>query len=76
MADTLKYGIIYCGYNTEEYVVDSITPFLERDNFVVSAVSLPFAEYKDIDDFKDATTDILRELVRSAEPCFTTPFQI
>lgn len=58
----MKYGIIYCGYNTEEYVVDSITPFLERDNFVVSAVSVPFAEYKDIDDFQDHTTDILREL--------------
>ena len=63
MADTLKYGIIYCGYNTEEYIVDSITPFLDRDNFVVSAVSVPFEEYKDVDDFKDNTTDILRELV-------------
>ena len=51
MADTLKYGIIYCGYNTEEYIVDSITPFLDRDNFVVSAVSVPFEEYKDVDDF-------------------------
>ena len=59
----MKYGIIYCGYNTEEYVVDSITPFLERDNFVVSAVSVPFAEYKEVDDLEDSTTDILRELV-------------
>ena len=64
MADnSMKYGIIYCGYNTEEYVVDSITPFLERDNFVVSAVSVPFAEYKEVDDLEDSTTDILRELV-------------
>ena len=44
-------------------MVDSITPFLERSNFVVSAVSVPFLEYKDVDDFKDNTTDILRELV-------------
>ena len=61
--DKMIYGIIYCGYNTEEYVVDSITPFLERDNFVVSAVSLPFAEYEGVDNFKDNTTNILRELV-------------
>ena len=59
----MKYGIVYCGYNTEEYVVDSISPFLERENFVVSAVSVPFAEYEDVDDLEDSTTDILRELV-------------
>jgi len=59
----MKYGIIYYGYNTEEYVVDSIAPFLERDNFVVSAVSVPFLEYRDVDDLEDSTTDILRELV-------------
>ena len=64
MADNkMRYGIIYCGYNTEDYVIDSITPFLERDNFVVSAVSVPFLEYKDIDGLQDSTTDILRELV-------------
>ena len=58
-----KYGIIYCGYNTEDYVVESIEPFLKRDNHVVSAVSVPFKEYRGIDDFHDHTTDILRELV-------------
>jgi hypothetical protein len=58
-----KFGIIYCGYNTEDYVLESIEPFLKRDNHVVSAVSVPFKEYKGIDTLKDHTTDLLRELV-------------
>jgi len=58
-----NFGIIYCGYNTEEYVLDSIEPFLKQKNHVVSAVSVPFAEYKEIDNIHDNTTEILRELV-------------
>ena len=58
-----KYGIIYCGYNTEDYVLKSIEPFLNRDNHIVSAVSVPFKEYKGIDTLHDHTTDLLRELV-------------
>ena len=58
-----KYGIIYCGYNTEDYVLRSIEPFLNRDNYIVSAVSVPFKEYKGIDELHDHTTDLLRELV-------------
>jgi len=58
-----KYGIVYCGYNTEDYVLNSIEPFLKRENHIVSAVSVPFSEYKGIDDLHDNTTDILRELV-------------
>ena len=58
-----KFGIIYCGYNTEDYVLRSIEPFLNRNNHVVSAVSVPFKEYKGIDCFHDHTTDLLRELV-------------
>ena len=58
-----KYGIIFCAYNTEEYVLKSIEPFLKRDNHIVSAVSVPFKEYKGIDSFHDHTTDLLRELV-------------
>jgi|ETNvirnome_6_100_1030635.scaffolds.fasta_scaffold06897_5 glycosyltransferase involved in cell wall biosynthesis len=57
-----NYGIIFCAYNTEEYVLDSIEPFLEQGNHVVSAVSVPFAEYQDIDGFCDHTTDLLGEL--------------
>ena len=58
-----KFGIVYCGYNTEDYVLRSIDPFLKRKNHIVSAVSVPFAEYKGIDTFHDNTTDLLRELV-------------
>ena len=58
-----KFGIIFCGYNTEEYVLESIEPFLKRDNHIVSAVSVPFKEYKGIDLLHDHTTDLLRELV-------------
>tara|TARA_R100000479_G_scaffold164272_1_gene103080 strand:+ start:675 stop:1436 length:762 start_codon:yes stop_codon:yes gene_type:complete len=58
-----KYGIIYCAYNTEDYVLKSIEPFLKRDNHIVSAVSVPFKEYKGIDTLHDHTTDLLRELV-------------
>ena len=57
------YGIIYCAYNTEEYVLDSIEPFLNQSNHVVSAVSVPFMEYKDIDDFHDNTTQLLEGLL-------------
>ena len=58
-----KYGIIYCGFNTEEYVLQSIKPFLNKDNYFVSAVSVPFEEYRDIDKLEDNTTGILKELV-------------
>ena len=47
-----KYGIIYCGFNTEEYVLQSIEPFLNKDNYFVSAVSVPFEEYRDIDSYQ------------------------
>jgi len=64
MEDSVKkYGIIYCGYNTEDYVLRSIEPFLNTDNCIVSAVSVPFKEYKGIDTFHDKTTDLLRDLV-------------
>jgi len=58
-----KYGIIYCGFNTEEYVLQSIDPFLNKDNYFVSAVSVPFEEYRDIDKLEDNTTVILKDLV-------------
>ena len=58
-----NYGIIYCGYNTEDYIEKSISPFLNRDNHFVSAVSVPFKEYKDIDNLHDNSTQILRGLV-------------
>ena len=53
-------GILFCGYNTEEYVKQSLSSFIGKDNFIISAVSVPFAEYADQDDFEDETTNILR----------------
>lgn len=58
----MKIGVIFCAYNCEEYVMDSIKPFLDDDRFIVSAVSVPFLEYRDIDDMKDGTTDLLKSL--------------
>ena len=66
-----KYGIIYCAYNTEDYVLKSIEPFLKRDNHIVSAVSVPFKEYKGIDTLHDHTTDLLRELVEQKKLKYT-----
>ncbi len=54
-----KYGIIYCGFNTEDYILKSIEPFLNRENYFVSAVSVPFKEYKDIAELEDNSTNIL-----------------
>ena len=55
------YGIVFCGYNSAEYVKESLEPFIGRENFIISAVSLPFAEYRNQDDYNDGTTDILKE---------------
>lgn len=55
-----KIGILFCGYNTEEYVKQSLSSFIGRENFIISAVSVPFSEYADQDDFEDETTNILR----------------
>tara|TARA_R110000824_G_C15205116_1_gene676073 strand:- start:32 stop:808 length:777 start_codon:yes stop_codon:yes gene_type:complete len=68
------YGIIFCGYNTEDYVLKSIDPFLKRENHIVSAVSVPFAEYKGIDSFHDHTTDLLRELVNQGRLKYLVDF--
>lgn len=62
-----KIGVLYCGYNTEEYVEQSLQTWTNAKldrlmgcEFVICAVSLPFLEYKG-DSFKDKTQDILWE---------------
>jgi len=62
-----KIGIIYCGYNTEEHIHDSLYPWinaqgdkLDGNEFLICAVSVPFLEYKE-EKFKDKTQDILLE---------------
>lgn len=57
----MKYGIIYCGYNTEEYIHDSLAPWIERKDCVISAVSVPFNEYYLQEFYEDNTTLILHD---------------
>jgi hypothetical protein len=61
-----KIGLLFTGYNTEEYIDESIKPWIEvRANnllgyeFVICAVSVPFFEYKG-NLFKDSTQEVLR----------------
>lgn len=56
-----KFGILFCGYNSEEYVEQSLSPFINRENFVISAVSVPFLEYRAQNQFEDSTVQTLRE---------------
>jgi len=63
----MKYGILFCGYNSEEYVRDSLKNFIDRDNFVISAVSVPFLEYRNQEPFEDNTTNILREYLKEGK---------
>lgn len=57
----MKFGILFCGYNCENYVKDSLAPFLGREDCVISAVSVPFEEYRQQEFFEDNTTKILHE---------------
>ena len=61
----MKIGLIYCGYNIEEYVLDTITPWIEAKKFFdvkIAAVSLPFKEYFNSSQSEDKTKDILTDL--------------
>ncbi len=61
-------GVLFCGYNTIEYVSKSLNPWqqaqsdkLFNSNWLISAVSLPFDKYRDMAVEKDATQDFLRQ---------------
>lgn len=61
----MKIGIIYCGFNTEEYVLDTIAPWIKakgRHDLSIAAVSIPFQEYFFLNQGEDNTTQILRDL--------------
>lgn len=62
-----KIGVIFCAYNCEDYVEDSISPFLNDERFVVSAVSVPFLEYRDFNTSRDKTIDILKSKLAKGE---------
>jgi GT2 family glycosyltransferase len=56
-----KFGIIFCGYNQEEHVEESLSSFLNDERFIVACVSVPFQEYISFD-FEDSTTEKLKNL--------------
>ena len=70
----MKYGIIFCGYNTEEFVRDSLNPWVERDDCIISAISVPFAEYSRQEFFEDKTIEILHEYKNRGEIKYLTTF--
>ena len=57
----MKIGVIFCAYNSEPYVRDALSSFIEDDRFIISAVSVPFKEYDQQEFYEDETTNILRE---------------
>lgn len=75
----MKIGIIYCAYNCFSYVKDSLYSFGEckRQGVIseISAVSIPFAEYFDLNQNKDETTDFLIHLHKKQliDQLFTEP---
>lgn len=59
----MKIGVLFCGFNSEEYVEESISSWKDRDDVIISAVSVPFLEYEHQEQKEDRTTDILRNLL-------------
>ena len=56
----MKIGIVYLSYNNQEYLEKFLSPWLNAKEqkfkgheFVISCVSVPFAEYKDIPEFQE-----------------------
>lgn len=59
-----KIGVIFCAFNVEEYVRDSIRSWIElktQYNISIAAISVPFAEYISENIPDDKTTEILRK---------------
>lgn len=76
----MKFGIIYLGYNNFKYVKESILPwitlkYMYPEMFYISAVSIPFAEYKDENIICDKTTEFLKSLeeAKFINSCFDKP---
>lgn len=64
----LKIGLIYCAYNCEKYLEESLKNWifarkdkLEGNEFVICAVSVPFEEYISENIPADKTIDLLTE---------------
>lgn len=63
----MKLGILLTAYNVEPYIHDCLAPFLGRGDCVISAVSVPFAEYRQQEFYEDGTTQILQEYKNRGE---------
>lgn len=70
----MKIGILYCAYNCAEYLEKSLYPWIEvkekhalGHNYIISAVSVPFEEYRDIVLTPDDTTEKLKFLADSGK---------
>lgn len=74
----MKIGILVCGYNQETYAARSLAPWLalkDTNNFVITACSIPFLEYAEINQKKDSTQDYLLFLEKEGkiDKVFTEP---
>lgn len=71
----MKYGVLFCGYNSEQYVKSALEPWKKRGDCIISAVSVPFLEYVDIDDMCDGTTQYLETQFHNGliDEVFTRP---
>lgn len=74
-----KIGFIYTSYNNYEYLMPSLKPLIDAkedrvggNEFIISAVSLPFEEYKDIAPKDDKTSLILNKLIMSEKIDYLT----
>jgi len=60
----MKIGFLLCAYNQEEFVHDclkDLVKFSKENGHIISAVSVPFEEYKDMEVEPDDTTEILEQ---------------
>ena len=79
----MKIGIIFISYNNKEYLEKSLSSWilarlnkLDGHEFVISAVSLPFEEYKDIEGFErdEETPKVLNNLILHEQIDYLTTF--
>jgi hypothetical protein len=76
----MRFGILYAGFNNFKYAKQSILPWITLkytypQNFFISAVSVPFLEYKNENIDPDETTDFLKTLANAKfiDSCFDQP---
>lgn len=66
----MKIGVLYCGYNTLDYVEESLRIWIDlkaKHSIIISAVSAPFQECPDEWKISDGTDTYLRKLWESKQ---------